>query len=274
LQLNGEVVAVTGDGVNDAPSIKKADIGIAMGIGGTDVARGAADMVLTDNNFGTLVKAIEKGRSIFDNIVSFVRFQLTTNVAALSLMFISPLMGLPLPLRPLQILWINIIMDGPPALALGMEPAKENVMERPPRDVNESILNRKILSTIFISAAMIFFATLFVYIYYLQFFPQKAGTIAFCLFVFLQLANSLNCRSLKLSALKDILSNKPLVAALLFSLIAQISIIYIPSLQELFATVPLDIADWLIVFGMAIGLMLLGDARKKMPLLLGKKAQT
>ncbi|MFH1095596.1 MAG: cation-translocating P-type ATPase, partial [Candidatus Micrarchaeota archaeon] len=178
LQAAGEIVALTGDGVNDAPSIKKADIGVAMGIGGTDVARGSADIILLDNNFGTLVRAVERGRSIFENIRSFVHFQFTTNVAALALMFASPLLFVVLPLKPVQILWINIIMDGPPALALGLEPARSDVMVRAPRRPSAPFLGRPMLASIVFGGLSMAAVTLGIFGYYLAHEPAKAGTMA------------------------------------------------------------------------------------------------
>jgi Ca2+-transporting ATPase len=251
LQKMGEVVAVTGDGVNDAPSIKAADIGVAMGLGGTDVARGAADMVLTDNNFSSLVHAIEAGRSIYENIRSFVRFQLTTNIAALSLMFTSPLIGLGLPLMPLQILWINIIMDGPPALALGVEPPRDDAMNRPPRPKNAPFVSKKFALNIAMSGFLMFLLTLFIYANYHQSWDAdvaaKAGTMAFVVFVILQLVNAFNCRSSKMSAWHNLTANRWLLLAAGISLILQIAIIYMPPLQAMFKTVGLDIIDWGIV---------------------------
>ena len=266
MQKAGEVVAVTGDGVNDAPSIKKADIGVAMGVGGTDVARGAADMVLTDNNFSTLVKAVEHGRSIYDNIRAFVRFQFTTNVAALSLMFVTPMVGLGLPLLPLQILWINIIMDGPPALALGMEPGREDAMERRPRKKNAPFVSRPFLTNIVSSGLLMFAMTLALFAYYSlstdPLMPAKAGTMAFTVFIMLQLVNAFNCRSGHLSAWHNLIGNKWLLLAAGASLCLHLAIIYTPLLQTMFSTVPLGGADWALIT-LAAALMLLKEEMTK-----------
>jgi len=251
MQKAGEVVAVTGDGVNDAPSIKRADIGVAMGIGGTDVARGAADMVLVDNNFSTLVHAVEHGRSIYDNIRSFVRFQFTTNVAALSLMFITPLVGLGLPLLPLQILWINIIMDGPPALALGLEPGRPDAMTKKPRKKDAPFVSRPFLTNIVSSGLLMFVMTLAIFAYYgasrEQAVAAKAGTMAFTAFIVLQLVNAFNCRSVKMCAWHNILGNKWLLLAAFASLCLHVAIIYTPMLQSMFSVVPLAAEDWAVV---------------------------
>jgi len=262
LQQVGEIVAVTGDGVNDAPSIKKADIGIAMGVGGTDVARSASDLVLLDNNFNTLVKAIEYGRSIFANILSFVRFQFTTNVAAITLMFTSPLLGLGLPLTPLQILWVNIIMDGPPALALGVEPPKKDSMLIPPRNPKKPLLSIDKWMTIFISAFLMAILTLIVFYVYLKTQPYKAQTMAFCTFVILQLANALNCRSYTLSVFNKFFSNKILLFALSLTLIAQISIVYISEIGVYFHTLALNVFDWSLIFSLGILIIVWGEFRK------------
>ncbi len=264
LKENGEIVAVTGDGVNDAPSIKSADIGIAMGLGGTDVARGASDIVLADNNFHTISLAISQGRSIYENVRSFVRFQFATNVAALSLMFAAPILGLPLPLKPLQILWINIIMDGPPAIGLGMEPGRQDAMERPPRSPSAPFVSRSLISSILTSGLLMFVMTFAVFWGYLQASGfEHASTMAFTLFVVLQLVNAFNCRSPFASALSKPFANKFLLGAVLISLLLHLGIIYLPFLQGMFGTVPLSVEDWYVMGVCAVALLVFEEARKK-----------
>ena len=262
LQASGEIVALTGDGVNDAPSIKKADIGVAMGIGGTDVARGSADVILLDNNFGTLVRAVERGRAIFENIRSFVHFQFTTNVAALTLMFASPLLFVVLPLKPVQILWINIIMDGPPALALGLEPARSDVMARAPRAPSAPFLGKEMLLSIMLGGLLMAAVALAIFGYYLAHEPAKAGTMALTAFVVMQLVNAISCRSFGLSALHNPFGNRYLLLAVLASFVMQLAIIYYAPLSGLMETVPLGLTDWLVAAGAGAVLLILEEARK------------
>ena len=263
LMKRGNVVAVTGDGVNDAPAIKRADIGLAMGITGTDVTKEVADIVLTDDNFATIVKAIKYGRTIFNNIKNFIRFQFSTNVAALATMFASALVGLPLPFSPIQILWINIIMDGPPALALGVEPPAANEMEKPPRDPKAKFLSRSLVVSIILSGLLMAAGTMFVFYKALQ--EQgiaKASTVAFTTFVLFQLFNALNCKSANVSVTKSLLSNKYLMAALLVSLWLHLVIVYLPAAEAIFGTVPLSIADWLLILPVSASILILDELRK------------
>jgi Ca2+-transporting ATPase len=240
LKKTGNVASMTGDGVNDAPALKKAAIGVAMG-SGTDVAKESADMLLNDDNFATIIRAVREGRTIFDNIRRFVRFQLSTNIGAILTITSSSIMGLPIPFNPIQVLWINIIMDGPPAQSLGVEPAEKGVMERPP--LKEEIIPRKNLIKIIIAGVVMTVGTLTLYYYLLTNNTDiiKATSMAFTVFVMYQIFNVFNCRS------EHGFSNKFLFVAVGSSLLLQLGVIYLPFLQGIFRTTGLNILDWVIV---------------------------
>jgi len=263
LMAMGEVVAVTGDGVNDAPAIKKADIGVAMGITGTDVTKEIAEIVLTDDNFSSIVSAIEYGRKIFNNIKAFVRYQLSTNVAALSLMFAAPALSMPLPLFPIQILWINIIMDGPPAVALGAEPPSGDEMKHPPRNPKAGFVSRNLVLSVLVSGLVMAAIALSVFSCYLSFSPEKAFTVVFTLFVFLQLANAFNCRSASRSAFNRPFSNPYLFAAIILSLLLHLAIVYYSPLEEIFKTVPLSLEDFAVIIGASSLIIILEEVKKR-----------
>ncbi|MBI2079143.1 cation-transporting P-type ATPase [Candidatus Micrarchaeota archaeon] len=256
----GENVVVTGDGVNDALALKKAQVGVVMG-SGTDVSKEAGSLVLLDDNLYTLITAVAYGRTVFNNIINFIRYQFTTNIAILLLFSLSFFLGFPYFLTPLQILFINLIMDGPPALALGLEKSSAGVLKQKPRRT-ASIISKNLLLSMFSSALFMAFITIAVYFYFKSDYPEVALAASFAVFVVLQLFNSLNCRFTSDHFFTDLKSNPYIILAVISMFLLMLPFLYIPELQMIFSTSPLSFQQFLIILGAASTVLIFEEIKK------------
>jgi Ca2+-transporting ATPase len=268
LQQKGHVVAMTGDGVNDSPALKGADIGVSMGIKGTDVAKESSDMILKDDNFSTIVAAIERGRAIYDNIMKFIQYLLSSNLGEVLVVFIAMMIGFRdpatgvvlIPVTAIQLLWINLMTDGLPAVALGLDPPAKDVMKRRPRNPKENILSRRMLADIVIVGAIICIGTLLIFNINIPEGALKARTAAFTMLVVFEMVR---VQSVRMKYRAGLFSNMKLIYAMAFSIVLQLAVIYALPLQAAFGTVALGLMDWVEIIAMASTVLVIMWVRER-----------
>ncbi len=267
LRDNGEIVAMTGDGVNDAMALKKSDIGVSMGITGTDVAKNTAQLILTDDNFATIVSAVEEGRIIYSNIKKFVYFLLSCNIGEILLVFASILMGLPVPLLPIQLLWLNLVTDSFPAMALGVEPGEEGIMDVEPRDPQEGIIDKRMWVSIILQSIAVAGTSLLAYHQGLKLYGEEnllhARTIVFATLITAELLRAMSARSFDHTLFRiGLTSNKKMLLALTGSFVLLLVVLYVPFFQGIFDTFALGQKDWMIVLSFAFIPLVAGEIVK------------